>query len=469
MTPAGPAEDAVDLVVAGAGGGLAGALRAAEAGLRVLVVDSDEAFARGNNTSMSTAMIPGAGSRWQREAAIEDSPERFLADVLAKSHGSSDSRLATALAHASAPLVEWLADSVGLPLELVRDFSYPGHSADRLHTVPGRHGSTLLSQLHARARRTPAIDLLVPARLADITTAPGAGGRVTGAVLEYPDGRREVIPAHAVLLATNGFGADAGLVAQHLPEIADAVYHGGQFSRGDGLRIGVRHGAGTAFMDAYQGHGALARRSRTLVSWATIMHGAIMVDVSGRRFGDETTGYSEYAAALAARPQSRGWVIFDQRIHELCEPFTDFRQTVEAGAVIRADDIDTLAKRTGCDSGALTAALAEQESLATGAGSDDRFGRTFFEAPLSPPYAAVEVIPALFHTQGGLVVDGRARVLTADGTPIPGLFASGGAAHGISGHRADGYLAGNGLLPALGLAWLAADQVAADRPAEPLT
>jgi fumarate reductase flavoprotein subunit len=58
------------------------------------------------------------------------------------------------------------------------------------------------------------------------------------------------------------------------------------------------------------------------------------------------------------------------------------------------------------------------------------------------------------------VVDGNARVLRLDGTAIEGLFASGGAAMGISGHGAAGYLAGNGLLPALGLAYLAADVVA---------
>ena len=70
--------------------------------------------------------------------------------------------------------------------------------------------------------------------------------------------------------------------------------------------------------------------------------------------------------------------------------------------------------------------------------------------------------PALFHTQGGLVVDGAARVLHESGEPIPGLYASGGAAAGISGHGAGGYLAGNGLLPALGLAYLAAESVAGD-------
>jgi fumarate reductase flavoprotein subunit len=451
-------EGAVDLVVAGAGGGLTAALRAAQAGLSVLVVDPDEQFLRGNNTSMSTAMIPGAGSRWQREAEIEDSPARFVADITAKTHGTADPALAAALARISAPLVEWLADDAGLPLKLVTDFGYPGHSAHRLHTVEGRHGSTLLRRLYDRVRSSPHVDLLVPARLADVER--GGDGEVTAAIVQYPGGHRETIPARAVLLATNGYGADRDLVARHLPDIAQADYHGGQFSRGDGLRIGLRHGARAAYLDAYQGHAALARRSRTLVGWATIMHGAVMVDRDGRRFGDETTGYSEYAAALAARPGARGWIVLDQRVHDLCLPFTDFRQTVDAGALVWADDLDGLAQRTGCEATALKESVTGQADLATGAAQHDRYGRTFFEEPLRPPYAAVEVIPALFHTQGGLVVDEDARVLAEDGSPIPGLFASGGAAHGISGHGADGYLAGNGLLPALGLAWQAATALA---------
>ena len=209
------AQAAVDLVVAGAGGGLAGALRAAEAGLSVLVVDPDEHFLRGNNTSMSTAMIPGAGSRWQSAAGVEDSPERFLADIRAKTGGSADPVLAASLAELSAPLVEWLADSAGLPLHLVRDFSYPGHSADRLHTVDGRHGSALLRHLHGRVRSEPAVDLLVPARVVDVTL--DAAGDVTGAVIQYPSGHRETVAARGVLLATNGYGANRELVTRHMP------------------------------------------------------------------------------------------------------------------------------------------------------------------------------------------------------------------------------------------------------------
>lgn len=443
-----------DLVVAGAGGGLVGALRAAERGLDVLVVEASEHFRRGNNTAMSTAMIPGVGTRWQREAGIDDSPDTFVNDVRRKTKGQGDLRLARALAEVSAPMLEWLADAQELPLDVVTDFHYPGHSVDRCHTMEGRHGTLLLAHLLARVKKSDQIDLLAPAKLVDVLL--DEAGAVRAAVIEQPDGTREEIETPAVLLATNGYGADRELVQQYCPDIASATYHGSEASRGDALRIGERLGAASAFMDGYQGHGALAQRTSTLVGWATIMHGGLMLDVTGRRFGDETTGYSEYGPQLAARPEATGWLVFDQRVHDLCLPFTDFRQTVEGGAVVWADDAAALAEVTGLPIDAVHDELAGADAVARGEASD-RFGRTHFESPLVPPYAAVKVMPALFHTQGGLVVDAHARVLTTEGEPIPGLYASGGAAAGISGHGASGYLAGNGLLPALGLAFLAAD------------
>jgi fumarate reductase flavoprotein subunit len=71
--------------------------------------------------------------------------------------------------------------------------------------------------------------------------------------------------------------------------------------------------------------------------------------------------------------------------------------------------------------------------------------------PLAAPYCAVRVTGALFHTQGGLAVDGRARVLGTDGAPFANLWAAGGAAVGVSGVSDDGYLSGNGLLGAVAL------------------
>ncbi|MEJ8278056.1 FAD-dependent oxidoreductase [Pseudonocardia spirodelae] len=453
----------VDLLVAGAGGGLAGALRAAQQGLDVLVVDTDPNFRRGNNTSMSTAMVPGPGSRFQRAAGITDSPQRFLDDVARKTGGTADVRIASALAHVGAELVEWLADHVGVPVELPTDFAYPGHSVPRVHSLPGRHGAALLRHLADAAEDADRVDLLVPARLVEVRPRPG--GTVC-AVVANPDGQHEEITARAVLLATNGYGADPGLVGTHLPEIAGATYHGGEHSRGDALRIGAGLGAATGYLDAYQGHAALSAAARTLVTWAAVMHGAVVVDTGGRRFGDETRGYSEFAAELAARPGGRGWMVLDERIDGLCRSFRDYQDVLDAGAVRTADSAAGLARVLGVPAAALEAELDALARVAGGAGGAgvDVHGRSGVVA-LRAPLRAVEIVPALFHTQGGLLVDEHARVLDTAGAPVPGLYAAGGAAAGISGHGAAGYLAGNGLLAALGLSYLAAGHLARPVPA----
>ena len=445
----------VDVVVAGAGGGMAGALRAAELGSRVLLVEASEHFRRGNNTSMSTAMFPGAGSRWQRELGIEDSPEIFAGDIRKKTKGSADPLITRTLTEVSAELVEWMADSQGVDLHLVTDFHYPGHSVDRCHSIEGRKGDRVLAHLLSRVDAHEGIDMLVPARLVDVA---GEGPVVT-AVVEMPDGSREEIATSAVIMATNGFGANTEMVQRFIPEIAGAVYHGSDASRGDAIRIGEQHGAAAAFLDAYQGHAALAVHGSTLAGWATIMHGAVLVNTDGRRFGDETCGYSEYAAMLAAQPGARGWLILDERVHEACLAFRDYQETVESGALRRADDVAGLAQVLEVDEAVLAQTLAGADAAARGASADE-FGRTAFEDVLRPPYVAIKVQPALFHTQGGLLVDGNAQVLRSDGTPVPGLYAAGGAAAGISGHGADGYLAGNGLLSAFGLSYLAGQAAA---------
>ena len=57
--------------------------------------------------------------------------------------------------------------------------------------------------------------------------------------------------------------------------------------------------------------------------------------------------------------------------------------------------------------------------------------------------------------------------MRGDGRPLPNLFAAGGAACGVSGPSAAGYLSGNGLLTAITLGRLsgaAAARLAASRP-----
>ena len=118
-------------------------------------------------------------------------------------------------------------------------------------------------------------------------------------------------------------------------------------------------------------------------------------------------------------------------------------------------DFDALATTIGVPSEALRSTLDEVGRCALGEVAD-RFGRDFTTQPaLQPPWYAVKVTGALFHTQGGLVVDSRARVCDAAGRSLPNLYAGGGAARGVSGAHVWGYLSGNGLLTAVTLGWIA--------------
>ena len=450
----------VDVVVAGAGAaGLTAALSAAEQGCTVVLAEARETFRQGSNTSMSTSMVPAGGSRWQRAAGIDDSPEQFFDDIMRKTKHQADRRLAAALTDVAPDLVGWLADRCGVRLELVTDFSYPGHSRDRCHAVPDRAGRTLQAHLLDAVAADERITFVVPLRVTDVAVE---GDRTRAAVVERPDGSVEEIATGAVVLATNGFAANPELVGRHIPEIAEGLYHGGDGSTGDALAIGERLGVDTGYLDAYQGHGSVAVPHRILLTWATVMHGALLLNTRGERFDDETIGYSEFGARVVAQPDGQAWMVFDARVDAACRPFADYQHILDAGALRWAEDAAALAALIGADPDTVRGTIASAEAAARG-DVPDPFGRTHWEAALEPPYAAVKVTGALFHTQGGLLVDGHGRVLRS-GEPLTGLYAAGGAAAGISGHGADGYLAGNGLLSALGLGYLAGRDLATVRP-----
>lgn len=124
-----------------------------------------------------------------------------------------------------------------------------------------------------------------------------------------------------------------------------------------------------------------------------------------------------------------------------------FRDTEASGGVRWADSVAELAAATGIDPAGLEGTLTETRRYANGEAKDVR-GRTFWGALLAGRVGAIAVRTALFRIQGELRVNGDACVLQESGDPIIGLYVSGGAAMGISGHGAAGYSAGNGLLPA---------------------
>ena len=430
----------VPLLIIGAGAaGLCAALAASEQGVEPVVIESD-AVPRGS-TALSSGLIPAPATRFQHVKGIEDSAELFAADILRKSHEEADPALARAVAENAGPTVQWLADSYGFPFSVIDNFNYPGHSAHRMHGLPSRSGAELIDRLRTAAEKR---EVTILSESVATTLYACDDGTIAGIEIARGDGSRERIGCRALVLACNGYGGNPALVREVIPEMAEALYFGHPGNRGDALLWGQALGAGLAHLSAYQGHGSVATPHNILITWAVVMEGGFQVNALGERFCDESRGYSEQAAEVLRQPGGFAFDIFDERIAAVARQFQDFRDAEAAGAIVSADTPQDLSQQLGIPGATF---LQEYDVVASANGKPDRFGRVVTKR-LNPPLHAVKVTGALFHTQGGLIVDARARVLRTDGRAFPNLFAAGGAAAGVSGGKASGYLSGNGLLTA---------------------
>ncbi len=445
------------VVIGGGAAGLTAALAAREAGLEVIVLERDPVPQ--GSTALSSGLVPAAGTKAQKRLGIPDTPDLFIRDLTAKAKGKAAPHLVAAVAHAIGPAIDWLSERHGVPFDVVEGFLYPGHSVLRMHGTPRRTGAELMDFLRAAAERA-SIDVVTEAHVHALYA--GADGRILGVRLDRPDGSAEDLGCDALVLACSGFGGNPEMVRRYIPEMADALFFGHTGNTGDAVAWGAALGAGLRDMGSYQGHGSVATPSNVLITWALMMEGGFQVNAAGERFSNEHEGYSEQSVAVLAQPGGVAWNIYDQRLHNLGVAFEDYRHAVEAGAIRSAESIEDLAAQLGLPPAALAATLAETRALAATDGQRDRFGRRFSgKPPLTPPFYGAKVTGALFHTQGGLLIDDGCRVLRPSGEALPNLFAAGGAACGVSGPAVWGYLSGNGLLSAIGFGRSAGQSAAA--------
>jgi len=442
-----------DVVIIGAGAsGLTAALAAAENGSEVVVLERDASPS--GSTSMSSGFVPAPGTRFQHAIGVtDDTAELFFSDLKAKTYGQLDERLARLAAENIAPAMEWLADRCGVEWHVLDDFLYPGHARHRMHAVPEKTGAALEARLLAAAAEAGIT--IVTEALAE-TLFFDEAGKAMAVGLKRPGNTTEVIGCGNLILACNGYGGNQQLVAEHIPQIAGGQYYGHAGNTGHALTWGEALGAEIKHLSGYQGHGSLAHPHGILISWALMMQGAVQLNNEGRRFSNEMGGYSEQAVKVLNQPDGIAWNIYDAQRHNfLVNGFPDYCEAVGAGAIHCGADAAELAKVTCLPELILASTLAEVQALASGVGSDV-LGRDFTGVtPLKAPYYAVKVTGALFHTQGGLVIDNTARVHRADGGTFMNLYASGGAACGVSGPAVEGYLSGNGLLTAIAFGYLA--------------
>ena len=447
----------VDVLIAGAGaGGLAAALSARGAGAAPVIVEASP-NARGScTTAMSTGLVPGAGTPQQRAVGVEDGPDLFARDLVTRTRGTADAGTVETLSRTSAEVVRWLGDLAGEPLRLADDAVYPGHSRPRLHALPDRSGTALLGLLR-NATEHLGIPIEAPLRLGRVVDD---GDRLLVDVMR-PDGAVEEVRVGAVVLATGGFVQDPRRRAQHLPAFAGTRYFGGDGNTGTALDVADTLGLAVDALGSYSAHGSYATRHGVLVTWTAVMAGGFIIDADGLRFADETMGYSGFAEHFARRPSPHGHLVLDRIALARCEGFPELRTVVAHGGVRWCEDVAGLAAATSAPQVALARTLGEVTSAAAGIAPDPH-GRSHWDHAPGWPLGVIPVEPVISISQGGILVDDAARARRCGtAAPHPRVLAVGGAATGLSGVSGDGYLAGNGLLLALGLGLLGGRAAAA--------
>lgn len=445
------------LVIGGGACGAVAALTAHAHGAEVLLAEQD-ATPMGT-TAMSQGLMCAAGTRAQKAHGIEDDAETFFNDIMTKTRGQTDPVIARAIAEGSGPCLDWLSEEIGYPFDVDLGFRAAyGHSRQRMHGWDGHGGADMVGFFHQKLAERE-IPVLLQARLADIFA--DETGRVTGVALERPDGSRELIGCDALILACGGFAANHEMVAENMPEAANARHNGHEGNRGDGIVLGARLGAKLADMGSYQGYAMLADPSGITVPPGVLVEGGVIINLDGKRFVNEVDDIAGMVLPVMAQPEGRVFVVYDADIEEKTAYTLEVQAMRELGAIRKAESVEALAEMIGAPLETLQATL-DEAAAAAAAGRADAFGRVWGQdRPPHLPYHVTKVCGAIYHTQGGLQIDGQARVLHPDGTPFPNLYAGGGAARGVSGPSYWGYLPAMGLGSAITLGHIAGKAAAA--------
>jgi 3-oxo-5alpha-steroid 4-dehydrogenase len=256
--------------------------------------------------------------------------------------------------------------------------------------------------------------------------------RVVGVHATEAGAPRNYRAQRGVVLCAGGFVNNREMIRSYAPALRKARFRAA--SEGDdgrGIRMGM--GAGGAAIRMHMG-------SVTLPFYPPkkLMRG-IFVNQFGQRFMPEDV-YQGRAGEIALLQQDgRVWLVLDDESFE--------RPVFAGGEIHAAETIEELERELGFAAGSLAATVALYNANAE-RGEDPLFHKAAeYLAPLrTPPFGAIDLswdkaIYAAF-TLGGLATDTEARVLDADGNPVPGLWAAGRTAASIS---SPGYSSGTSI------------------------
>jgi succinate dehydrogenase/fumarate reductase flavoprotein subunit len=333
-------------------------------------------------------------------------------------------------------------------------------------------GGKLIGREYAAGGQALAAGLILGARAAGVevwTRSPvrdllTEDGRIVGVVVERDGERVEVRATRGVVVAAGGFDHNLELRRRHQSEAIQPGWSvASTDNQGDWLDIVEAHGAALTLLEQawwFPSIGAADGGTVAPTLAERSLPGQIIVAGSGTRFMNEAVNYMTAGQILLGLddgepPHLPAWMVMDQRYRNqyplgagavmpgLALP----KDWIERGMAHTADTLDELAALLEMPD--LPATVARFNVMAD-QGHDTDFGRgssaydRYYGDPRvtpnpclaalrQPPFHAVRIVPSDLGTCGGLKADGRGRVLSTGGEPIPGLYAIGNAAGNVFG------------------------------------
>ncbi|GAA5231911.1 FAD-dependent oxidoreductase [Verticiella sediminum] len=465
-----PDTQAFDLIVVGGGiAGLAAANRAAEQGLRVVLLErgTDERYLC--NSRLAGGVLHVAFRN------IRDRPEALIEAVRAATKDQANPDLTRALAHTSARAGEWIK-SQGVKfvrMSLAVDWqSWVMAPPRRIMAGMDWYGRGADYTLRLLARNLLARGGRIIQGAAAVSLMERAGACVGVEIRRQGDVSQ--LPASAVVLADGGFQGNLALLGQHISGAPEKLkQRGAATGVGDGLRMAQAFGAEIADLSYFYGH-LLSRdafdnpRTWPYPQLDELGVAGVMVGADGRRFADEGLGGVQLANAVAKLEDPlSAWAVFDSAIWE--GPGRNARIPVNphlvraGGTIIQADTLAELASRTGLPAQALQETIAaHRQAVISGQFQqlDPPRSRPAGQAWAvdHPPYFAAPVCAGITYTMGGIAIDEHARVRSTRGVPVAGLYAAGANTAGLEGRQGATYI--GGLMKGLVFGIRAAEHVA---------
>ncbi len=439
-----------DILIVGAGlAGFTAAVRAAEQGAKVLLVDKSHGELGDGNVLMASGSLR-AGGKSPKTGAQE------LYDfVMAEGVGYPD--LVNSWSQTCGRAIDWL-QTVGVAIE---------------ETAPGRIWLNQKSEISFGPVYKKDVGPRAIASLKHRFLSLGGSylngiegvslivenDRVVG-LIGKRDGESVELRARAIILSTGGFAANKELVKQYIGAHADRCkLRGSKQDTGDGLRMAREVGAKAVNLKYFYGH-LIARNALTddrfwpYPRLDSFVDEGVLVDGNGNRFVDEGRGDVAVANELSRTDDPTGaTLIFDGESWaasksspsstSLAIPAPNPWILDNGGELFCDDTVAGLANKLAVEAANFSQTIeAYNRAVSTNNAKSLPVTRTGQPKVLRAPFYGLRVISGITFTMGGIAIDGKGQALNQSDQPIAGLFAAGDAIGGLMGGYRGGYTGG---------------------------